>query len=417
MRKLLISAFGCWPGRGSELGVGWEWCKQLAYDNELHIITISRSQKDIEKHRDLLEPEVSKNMHFYYFDYSKYIMKFFPAGTSRWYFYYFIWQIGILKIAYKLSKKIKFDYSMHLTFGSVWLPCFISLLKIPFIWGPWGGCDTIPENYKMISNSKKHSILSWAQSKRSWLVRHAYTIPFIKYNMDKACAILVRTNNNYDAVPQKYHYKTHLILETAMEPFPISDIPKNKTTENIKIVTTGRLISSKNLKTAIEAIALVYPQKTVSYDIIGDGPERQLLSKLIEEKGLSDVIHLQKSIDRSLLLKKLPQYDVYLFPSLLEGGSWALMEAMGCALPIICYNNAGMSTITNDTCAIRLSISDPVSTISEMADAILYLIENPSIRKRFGENARLRILNDFNWGTKRIFMNNLFNHLNSNANA
>lgn len=47
-RKILISAYGCWPGRGSELGVGWNWCVQMSKNNELNILTIKRSQKDIE---------------------------------------------------------------------------------------------------------------------------------------------------------------------------------------------------------------------------------------------------------------------------------------------------------------------------------------------------------------------------------
>lgn len=38
MRKILISAYGCEPLKGSESGVGWNWILQMAKKNQLHII-------------------------------------------------------------------------------------------------------------------------------------------------------------------------------------------------------------------------------------------------------------------------------------------------------------------------------------------------------------------------------------------
>ena len=43
-------------------------------------------------------------------------------------------------------------------------------------------------------------------------------------------------------------------------------------------------------------------------------------------------------IKRNEVLTKLSKADIYLFPSLREGGSWALMEAMAVGLPVICLN-------------------------------------------------------------------------------
>lgn len=215
-RRLLISAFGCWPGKGSELGVGWEWCVQMSKTNELHIITISRSRNDIENSLLLLPIEIQRNMHFHYFDYPEWIIKALPAATSRWYLYYLLWQIGIMPIIVKLRKRFHFDYTMALTFGSVWLPTVLPLFNTPFIWGPWGGADYIPKEYLEELHIKKNGLLQWAQSKRQWLTTHISWLPYIHFTMYRASAILCRTYGNCCVVPHSYQNKCHVILETAM---------------------------------------------------------------------------------------------------------------------------------------------------------------------------------------------------------
>ena len=44
-KKILVSAYGCEPGRGSEAGVGWNWVLQLAKEYELYVITRENVEK------------------------------------------------------------------------------------------------------------------------------------------------------------------------------------------------------------------------------------------------------------------------------------------------------------------------------------------------------------------------------------
>ena len=142
-KRILISAYGCEPFRGSEAGVGWNWVLQMAKSNELHIITRKNDREKIEKN---IPEKLKDNLNFYYYDTCKLLQKV-KKKEKRLYIYYFFWQIGIIKIIKKLKKKIKFDYSMHLTFGSLWMPTFLPFFDIPFIWGPIGGGDGVPKAY------------------------------------------------------------------------------------------------------------------------------------------------------------------------------------------------------------------------------------------------------------------------------
>ena len=47
MRKILVSAYGCEPFRGSEAGVGWNWILQMARHNEMYVIARKNDKNKI----------------------------------------------------------------------------------------------------------------------------------------------------------------------------------------------------------------------------------------------------------------------------------------------------------------------------------------------------------------------------------
>ena len=104
-----------------------------------------------------------------------------------------------------------------------------------------------------------------------------------------------------------------------------------------------------------------------------------------------------------------------MFPSLKEGGTWALMEAMAIGLPVVCVNWAGMAVETNEETAIRLSVSDPKRMEIDMGAALTRLINDSVLRKKIGTAARERIRTLFSWEAKGDFMENLFDKLDTKA--
>ena len=121
MKTLLISAYGCEPLKGSEPGVGWNWVLQMAKNNKLHVITRSNNEKSIKEHLPL---NIAKNITFHYYDTNPFFLKL-KNKEKGLYFYYLCWQLGIIKVINKLINNHDFDFSIHLTFGSIWLPTFL----------------------------------------------------------------------------------------------------------------------------------------------------------------------------------------------------------------------------------------------------------------------------------------------------
>ena len=393
MRKILVSAYGCEPFRGSEAGVGWNWILQMARFNEIFVIARKNDKKKIEEN---LPEEIQDNVHFFYYDTNKLLMKV-KRKEKGLYLYYWMWQIGIIPLVSRLIKEYKPDYTMHLTFGSLWMPTFLPFFKVPFIWGPLGGGDGVPKPMLKILPFRQRVI----QTMRYGLIATSWINPLVAIPSKKASLILCRTDNNCEAIPKKYRYKCKVILETAMGEEVFSNCKDyNIKSNTVEIVITGRLVPFKNVMMALECFnELLVKNENIHMTIIGKGPEKQRLNTYIKQNSLEGKVDLISEMPRECVLRKLCEADIYAFPSLREGGSWALMEAMSVGLPVVCLNWTGMKVITDDSTAIRIEPTEYQRLKTEFKNALETFIGDSKLRRKIGQSARKRMQQKFNWNT------------------
>ena len=159
--------------------------------------------------------------------------------------------------------------------------------------------------------------------------------------------------------------------------------------------------------TAVKALNYIPSKFRISLTIIGSGYQKKSIEDVVIKSGRENDVKIIDEMPRTEVLHLLEQSDIFLFPSLREGGSWSLMEAMAVGLPVICLNWAGMAITTDENCAIRLPVTNPDQMPKDMAAAIIKLIENPTLRKQMGEAGRKRIKGEFNWNIKGQFIENL----------
>lgn len=298
---------------------------------------------------------------------------------------------------------------MHLTFGSMWMPTFLPFFRTAFIWGPVGGGDCEPKSFLKVLPLKQKIM----QTARYVMNTLSFLHPSIMFPATRAKVILARTENSANVIPRCFKNKTKIILETAMEDAVFEFKKKNREDDEIRLITSGRLLPNKNILTAVRSLKYVNNKQKVSLSIVGSGYQKKEILKEVEKNGWKDCVKIYDELPRQKVLELLEHSDIFLFPSLREGGSWSLMEAMAISLPVICLNWAGMAVTTDDLCAIRLPVTNPQQMPKDMATAIIKLIENPELRKRMGDAGRKRIKEVFNWEAKGLFMERLFAELNS----
>ena len=404
MRTILISAYGCEPLKGSEAGVGWNWVIQMAQHNRLHVITRANNQASIEAH---LPNELKNNIIFHYYDAPSFIRQL-KKRAKRLYFYYFVWQIGIIPIVRHIIKTERIDYTMHLTFGSMWMPTFLPFFSTSFIWGPIGGGDCEPRPFLKLLPFKQKVIQSFRYVMNALSFMH----PGVMFAAYRAKVILARTPNTARAIPNCFRAKVQTILETAMEDSVFEHKCVYQLNDDVvRMITTGRLLPNKNIVTAVKSLEYIPKDYRVRLTIIGSGYQRREIEETAKRIGRSQDVVIIDELPREEVLAAVERSDIFLFPSLREGGSWSLMEAMAIGLPVICLDWAGMAIITDDNCAIRIPVSNPEQMPKDMAAAIITLIKNPGLREAMGKAGRNRIKEVYNWKTKGLFVEQLFNSL------
>lgn len=408
MRRILVSAYGCEPDKGSEQGVGWNWVLQLACLADLVVITRSNNQAVIEA---ALPDELRSRVRFEYYDLPPSIRSL-KRKEKGLYFYYLLWQWGAYRRARQLLHAQTFDYVMHLTFGSLWMPTFMHRLPLPFIWGPVGGGEAVP--FRLISSMPFRGRL--LQYLRYGLMATFRFNPLFTGIVRSARVILARTVDTARLIPGRYTDKVRVVLETSVadEWLAIPPVKAGAAIQGrpVQVIYTGRLVALKNVATAIKAVAKACREGSdLHLRIVGDGPLRNSLQTLAAEEGIADQVVFTGTLTQPAVLGELCNSDIYLFPSLKEGGVWSLMEAMALGLPVMCVNTSGMAVIADAQSAVLVEPHSQQQMVDDFAAALVSLAESPERRQQLGRLARERIETHFRWQHKGEFMADLFDEL------
>lgn len=407
-RCLLVSAYGCEPGKGSEQGVGWNWVLQLARLAQLVVVTRANNRDAIERG---LPPELADRIRFVYYDLPE-RLRVFKRRERGLYLYYLLWQWGAYRAMRREIAENPVNYAIHLTFGSVWMPTFMHWLPVPFIWGPVGGGEAVP--WKLIRSLPLRARVT--QYARYLLIATVSVNPLIAGVARRAQIILARTNDTAKMFPARRASKVRVVLETAASddwfdrgcrsnPAPDSGRP-------LEVIYTGRLVALKNLDMAVRAVALAsHRGAKIQFTIVGDGPMQSALEQRAVAEGIADNVIFTGRCTQDEVLERLEKSDVYLFPSLKEGGVWSLMEAMAIGLPTVCVNTSGMAVIADRSCARLIDPGPQDAMIDAFAKALCDLAAAPDLRHAMGAKARQRLENEFRWAQKGDLMADLFENL------
>jgi glycosyltransferase involved in cell wall biosynthesis len=378
----------------------------MAKSEELWVITRSNNQEAIESS---FPRELAHRVHFVYCDLPRWQRRL-KRKEKGLYLYYALWQWHAYKLAKKLAKDVDFDCCLHLTFGSMWMPTWMHRLPIPFIWGPIGGGECVP--FGLVS------ALPWRgripQYVRYALIRLAPLNPLFMGPARAARAIVVRTEDSGSVFPESIQAKIRVMLETGMSEAQLlqyQDLGRTPRT-TVNFIYTGRLVAIKNVEMAINAFALACSASNhLHLTIVGEGPSKQDLMTLAKRRGVFDRIRFTGAISQHEVIAELQQSDIFVFPSLKEGGTWSLMEAMAVGLPVICIDTTGMHVITDGNCASRIPPTDTEKMTFEMAEAMIRLAVSAPLRHQMGDLGRRRLKTEFLWSHKGQFMAELLDEL------
>ena len=400
--KVLVSAYACESGKGSEPGVGWNWVKQISRFHEVWVITRSSNSESIEQGKS----EVSSNIHWVYYDYPRWF-RFWKKGQRGVHLYYYLWQIAVYFMARRMHKEINFDIVHHLTFGVYWLPSFLSLLPTTFIYGPLGGAETTPREFYR-SFGVKGKIYERLRNTARWVGEKD---PFVLLSIRRAKLVLAKVRETGDRLSVLGAKQVQVYPESGISIEEINKltIRKPKETMNFRIISIGRLLHWKGFHLGLKAFSRLLSEFPSSeYWIIGAGPELKNLELLAKGLGIEQNVKFFSELPRDGVLKKLSRCDVLVHPSLHDSGGWVCLEAMAIGKPVLCLDLGGPSMQVTEETGFKLLARSPEQSIDDLTNAMISLANDSSLGERMGNAARKRVLEYFDWDKKGEWINKIY---------
>ena len=176
-------------------------------------------------------------------------------------------------------------------------------------------------------------------------------------------------------------------------------VPENFQPNRDRVIvgTVGRLATVKNQRILIDALHQLLNDRgelrtTLRLLIVGDGPERSALEDQIKRLSLEDQVWLTG--DREDIPQLLRIMDIFVLPSLGEGISNTILEAMASGLPVIASDVGGNPELVQEG---RTGMLFPTGNTDALAHALLALAADKTLRQEMGNAAVMHIKQNFDW--------------------
>ena len=173
-----------------------------------------------------------------------------------------------------------------------------------------------------------------------------------------------------------------------------SEFPKkNKLKKNksgFTILFIGRFDKNKGISILAEIIGKICGKGDIDFILVGKGPLKEDVIKIISDSGVSDKVeYVSEATD---VVQYFSRSDLFVLPTLLEGLSNVVMEAMAAGVPVI----------TTDIPANKELIIDglngflvPPNDSSALYEKIIFVLKNQELINTITRNARAKIEQDF----------------------
>jgi glycosyltransferase involved in cell wall biosynthesis len=392
--RVLVSAYACEPGLGSEPANGWNWAFELAKAGaSVWVLTVPKGKEAIDK---ILAETPDVDLRFVYIPELALASKMqrYPFGRT---WKYVGWQARAYKVAKDLASRVEFDIVHHVSLTSLHIGSRLWRLKLPFVFGPIGGAQTAPRGYR------RHLRGGWiVECMRTFTARQLSGYFLNARSTVKGSTLVLVVNRDTElAVRRLGARQIGLMTDVGIAATEISTHSPVCLSENrpLRILWVGGLIPRKGLLLALEALSCVRPSTAWHLTIVGDGPQGAILPKWLKELEIAENVKWCGAITWAEVQEKYDNADLFLFTSLRDSTGSQVLEAMSRGVPILTLNHQGVAILVPETAGIKVQVSTARETAARLATAVERLASDRSALLKMGE-ASIEAARSYTWDRK-----------------
>jgi glycosyltransferase involved in cell wall biosynthesis len=395
--KVLVSAYACEPGKGSEPEVGWQWAMQMARFHEVTVLTRANNRQAIEKGLKEL-PREQPVPRFVYHDRSEFLLSL-KDRTRSIQLYYLLWQRSAREVIASLHDAHQFDLMHHVTFAAFRYPTAVWGHGAPVIWGPVGGIESIPA--RLLPWDHPRSLAHELLRNFSNVIQSApyHVLPRRAGATTLILSSTVEMQQKFARLGFASEVMPTIGLKT--QTIPYTQQPRRE--GPLRLLFVGNIITLKGIDLAIEA--LKQSGIEASFTLIGGGNYVAAAQRRADRLGLGERVRFLGRLPRQDVLRSYPGYDVFVFPSLHDTGGYAVIEAMLNGLPVVCLDCGGPAVAVHSDCGFKIPLGSRPHVIAGLADALKQYDRDRLMLEKHGQAAREVVLKEYDWDRKGEQMN------------
>ncbi len=220
--------------------------------------------------------------------------------------------------------------------------------------------------------------------------------PYIYVRMLQSIQRYVVSHSQATVVPSAYLKRIvtqwgidEQILHVIYNAFTPPDVrKKNIHRKTFTIVTVGRLVPWKGFATLIDTVVTLhtsYPHVTLT--IIGDGIDKEMLEKKIQQAHAESYIQMKGALSKDAVYTELSCADAFVLFTSYEGFSHLILEAMSIGVPILTTAVGGNTEILRD---MDNALLIPHST-EHLEKGLRRMIDDSELRERIATEAQKNV--------------------------
>jgi glycosyltransferase involved in cell wall biosynthesis len=266
---------------------------------------------------------------------------------------------------------------------------------VPFVIGPLNGGLPWPEAYRGELRREREYLSALRDSFR-WLPYHHSTY-------SRAAAILAAFQHTIDDLPAGVRDKVINFPEVGVDTsifHPPEHDTRQHDADQLTFFFAGRLVPCKCVDVLLLAIAKSATLRKHRFVIAGEGPERPMLTKLIEEHDLASCAELIGWKNQSQVAELMRSSDVFAFPSIRELGAGVVIEAMACGCVPVVVDYGGPGGLVDEGCGVRVPLGSKPELVDAFAHALESLANDRQRLRRASRAAARRARASYSWEAK-----------------
>lgn len=381
--RILLSAFACVPGGGSEEGVGWAWATGLAEHHDVVVLTDGSFREPIER-------ELARRPRL------RLAFRFIGNGPPGYegleiYPYYRRWQREALEVARELHAARPFDLAHHVTYAMHRVASQLWRLPVPFVWGPVGGGEDVPLRFILPrwvggTRSSAMELVRWVWN------RWCHVSPSLRACARASARAVAATEQTLASWPSDVRRRGLVLTNAVLDRDELEWLTRHRARPAAgrggSVAFVGRQLGWKGPVLAVHAFrrhAAGHPDAT--FHLYGDGPLRARLEELAVACGIADRTTFHGRVDRAQLLESFGSHQAMLFPSMHDSGGLAAVEAMAAGVPVVCLDVGGVGEAVPEAAGVKVAPTTPRRAIADLAAGLDLLADDPELWRRASDAA------------------------------